>query len=150
MVVSRRLPQVSLYKSHTTEEPLRRLRSGRYCQVLSSPSDQVGKLLLMLLPPHQRVCVVGAPVGLACTLEAVSSAQPSIAVDLAPVELSPTHCPRADVDVSLKDSHPHHPRQSCPFCLCHPLPYSFFHSSSSFCPGMEKIFQNNKKVVKFS
>jgi hypothetical protein len=27
--------QVSLYKSHTTEEPLRRHRSGRYCQVLS-------------------------------------------------------------------------------------------------------------------
>jgi hypothetical protein len=28
--------QVSLYKSHTTEEPLRRRRSGRYYQVLSS------------------------------------------------------------------------------------------------------------------
>ena len=51
--------QVSLYKSHTTEEPLRRHRSGRYCQVLSSHSGQVGKLLMMLLPPHQRVCVVG-------------------------------------------------------------------------------------------
>jgi hypothetical protein len=32
--------QVSLSKSHTTEEPLRRHRSGRF-------------------PPHQRVCVVG-------------------------------------------------------------------------------------------
>jgi hypothetical protein len=62
----------------------------------------------------------------------VSSDQPSIAVDFAPVELSPTHCPHADVDVSLKDFHPHYPRQSCPFCLCHPLPYSFGHSSSSF------------------
>ncbi len=42
--------QVSLYKSdHTTEEPLRRRRSVRYCQVLSSHSDQVGKLLLILL-----------------------------------------------------------------------------------------------------
>ena len=51
--------QVSLYKSHTTEEPLRRHRSGRYCQVLSSHSGQVGKLLLMLCPPHQRVYVVG-------------------------------------------------------------------------------------------
>ena len=51
--------QVSLYKSHTTEEPLRRRRSGRYCQVLSSHSGQVGKLLLMMFPPHQRVCVVG-------------------------------------------------------------------------------------------
>ncbi len=51
--------QVSLYKSHTTEEPLRRLRSGSYCQVLSIHSDQVGKLLMMLLPPHLRVCVVG-------------------------------------------------------------------------------------------
>ena len=29
-------PQVSLYKSHTTEESLRRRRSCRYCQVLSS------------------------------------------------------------------------------------------------------------------
>ena len=51
--------QVSLYKSHTTEEPLRIRRSGRYYQVLSRHSGQVGKLLLMLLPPHQRVCVVG-------------------------------------------------------------------------------------------
>jgi hypothetical protein len=51
--------QVSLYKCHTTEESLRRLRSGRYCQVQSNHSDQVGKLLLVLLPPHQRVCVVG-------------------------------------------------------------------------------------------
>ncbi len=47
--------QVSLYKSHTTEESLRRRGSGRYCQVLSSPSDQVWKLLLVLLPPHQRL-----------------------------------------------------------------------------------------------
>jgi hypothetical protein len=51
--------QVSLYKSHTTEESLRRRRSDRYCQVLSSHSGQVWKLWLMLLPPHQRVCVVG-------------------------------------------------------------------------------------------
>ena len=29
-----------------------------------------------------------------------------ITVDFAPVELSPTHCPRADVDVSLKDFPP--------------------------------------------
>ena len=46
--------QVSLYNSHTTEEPLRKHRSDRYCQVLSSPSSQVGKLFLVLLPPHQR------------------------------------------------------------------------------------------------
>jgi hypothetical protein len=51
--------RVSLYKSHTTEEPLRRHRSVRYCQVLSIHSDQVGKLLMILLPTHQRVCVVG-------------------------------------------------------------------------------------------
>ncbi len=51
--------QVSLYKSHTTEEPLRRRRSDRYCQVMSSHSVQVGKLLRILLPPHHRVCVVG-------------------------------------------------------------------------------------------
>ncbi len=36
--------QISLYKSHTTEESLKRLRSGRCCQVLSRHSDQVGKL----------------------------------------------------------------------------------------------------------
>jgi hypothetical protein len=54
-------PEVSLYKSHTTEEPLRRVRSGRYCQVLSSHSGQVRKLFLMVLPPHQRVCVVSHP-----------------------------------------------------------------------------------------
>ncbi len=46
--------QVSLYKSHTTEESLRRRGSDRYCQVLSSPSGQVEKLSLVLLPPHQR------------------------------------------------------------------------------------------------
>ena len=38
-----------------------------------------------------------------------------ITADFAPVELSPTHCPHTDVDVSLN---------------------SFFHSSSSFCTGM--------------
>ncbi len=47
--------EVSLYKSHTTEEPLRRLRSGRYCQVLSIHSGQVGKLLLMLIYSYPRV-----------------------------------------------------------------------------------------------
>ncbi len=53
--------QVSLYKSHTNEESLRRPwhRSDRYCQVLSNHSGKIGKLLLVLLPPHQRVCVVG-------------------------------------------------------------------------------------------
>ena len=30
----------------------------------------------------------------------------SITVDFTPVEFSPTHCPRADVDVSLKDFPP--------------------------------------------
>ncbi len=50
--------QLSLYKSDTTEEPLRRHRRIRYYQVLSSHSGQVGKLLLMMFPPHQRVCVV--------------------------------------------------------------------------------------------
>ena len=70
--------QVSLYKSHTTEEPLRRRRSGRYCQVLSSHSGQVGKLLLMLLPPHQRVCNVTTVVCSCpdhCTSSEVEAAQ---------------------------------------------------------------------------
>jgi hypothetical protein len=51
--------EVSLYKSHTNAEPLRRRRTDRYCQVLSSHSGQIGKLLIMLFSPHQRVCVVG-------------------------------------------------------------------------------------------
>ena len=50
--------QVSLYKSHTTEEPLRRRRSGRYCQVLSSHSGQVGKLLMIILV---YICVIDSP-----------------------------------------------------------------------------------------
>jgi hypothetical protein len=50
-----------------------------------------------------------------------------------------------------KIDHPHHPRQSCPFCLYHPLPYLFFHYSSPFLhEGWKKDFQENKKVVKFS
>ena len=77
------------------------------------------------------------------SLRTFPSAQSSMAVDFAPVEISPTHGPRMDVDVSLTDFHPHYLRHSCPFCLCHPLPYSFCHSSSPF-------FQKNKKVVKFS
>ena len=52
--------QVSLCKSDTTEESLRGRRSGRYSQVLTGHSDQVRKLLLVLLPPHQRGCVVGS------------------------------------------------------------------------------------------
>ena len=51
--------QVILHQSHTTEESLWRLRRCRYCQVLSRQSGQVRKLLLTLLSPHQRVCVVG-------------------------------------------------------------------------------------------
>ncbi len=50
--VKKSLPQVSLYKSHTTEESLRRRRSGRYNQVLPDNSGEVRK-------PHQTVCVVG-------------------------------------------------------------------------------------------
>jgi hypothetical protein len=46
--VQKAAAQVSLYKFHTTEEPLRRRRSDRNCQVLSGHSDQVEKLLLML------------------------------------------------------------------------------------------------------
>ncbi len=50
--VQRPLPQVSLYKSHMTEESLRRRRSGRYSQVLPGHLGHARK-------PHQRVCVVG-------------------------------------------------------------------------------------------
>jgi hypothetical protein len=43
MVVSRMLPhtEVSLYKSHTTEESFMRRRSDRYSQVQSGHSDCV-------------------------------------------------------------------------------------------------------------
>ncbi len=50
---------LDLFQDDTTEEFRRRRRSGRYCQVWSSHSGQVWELLLVLLPPHQRVCVVG-------------------------------------------------------------------------------------------
>ncbi len=64
--------QVSLYTSHTTEEPLKRCRCGRYSQVLSSHSGQVGKLLTLADPvstTSEGLCRL-APVGLECTLEA--------------------------------------------------------------------------------
>ena len=47
-----------------------------------------------------------------------------------------------------KTFHPHHARQSCPFCLCHPLPYSFFHHSYPFLHvflGIEKQFPDKQK-----
>jgi hypothetical protein len=65
--------EVSLYMSHTTEESLGRHRSGRYIQVhLSGDSGQVSKILLVLLPPHQRDFVLGhrTPVALSCRLSA--------------------------------------------------------------------------------
>ncbi len=63
--------QVSLYKSHTTEEPLRRRRSGRYCQVLSSPAFGPSRETLAdaASTTSEGLCR-WAPVGLACTLEA--------------------------------------------------------------------------------
>jgi hypothetical protein len=44
------------FKFHTTKESLRRHRHG---QVLSDHPGQALKLLLVLIPPHVRVCVVG-------------------------------------------------------------------------------------------
>ncbi len=74
-----------------------------------------------------------------------------ITVDFAPVELSPTHCPLADVDVSLKVFPPESSETVLPLFACHPLPYSFF-SFLLFIlhKGWKKNFQKNKKLVKFS
>jgi hypothetical protein len=52
-------PQVTLYKSHTAEESLRRHRACRHRQVLPDHVGQAWELLLELLPPHRRVSVVG-------------------------------------------------------------------------------------------
>ena len=62
--------QVSLYKSHTTEERLRRRRSGRYCQVLSSPFGSSPATLADAASTTSEGLCRWAPVGLACTLEA--------------------------------------------------------------------------------
>ncbi len=103
--------QVSLYKSHTTEEPLRTLRSGRYCQVLSIHSGQ----------------------------------------DFAPVELSPTHCPHTDVDVSLKDFPPASSEAVLPLFPLSPSPvFDFSFLFFILHEGGKKNFQKNKEVVKFS
>jgi hypothetical protein len=62
MVVSRRLPHKSVGTSPTRLKNLSgdsEVADVRYCQALSSHSGQVGKLLLMMFPPHQRVYVVG-------------------------------------------------------------------------------------------
>jgi hypothetical protein len=47
------------HEPHTTEESLRRHRSGRNSQVLPDHPDQVRELLHVILPPPQRVCVKG-------------------------------------------------------------------------------------------
>ena len=52
-------PQFTLYKPHTAEESLRRRRADRHNRVLSGNAGQVWELLLVLLPPDERVCVVG-------------------------------------------------------------------------------------------
>jgi hypothetical protein len=46
------------YNPHTAEESLRRLRAGRHSQVLSDHAGQAWELLLVLLPPHEGICVV--------------------------------------------------------------------------------------------
>jgi hypothetical protein len=57
--VQKTTPQVTLYKSDTAKESLRRRRADRDNQVLSVHAGQARELLLVLLPPHERVCVVG-------------------------------------------------------------------------------------------
>jgi hypothetical protein len=57
--VQKTTPQVTLYKPHTAEESLRRRRAGRHSQVLPGQAGQAWELWLVLLPPHERVCVVG-------------------------------------------------------------------------------------------
>ena len=57
--VQKTTPQVTLDKTHTAEESLRRRRGGRHSQVLPAHAGQAWELLLVLLQPHERVCVVG-------------------------------------------------------------------------------------------
>jgi len=57
--VQKTTPQVSLYKPHTAEKSLRRRRAGRHSQVLPGHAVRAWELLLVLLSPHERVCVVG-------------------------------------------------------------------------------------------
>ncbi len=57
--VQKTTPQVTLYKSHTAKESLRRRRTARHNQVLSGHADQAWELFLVLLPQHARVCVLG-------------------------------------------------------------------------------------------
>ncbi len=57
--VQKTTPQVTLYKPDTAKESLRRRRSGRYSQVLHDHAGQAWELLLVLLTPHERVCVLG-------------------------------------------------------------------------------------------
>jgi hypothetical protein len=52
--VQKPTPQVTLYEPHTSEESLRRRRSGRNNQVLSGHPGHAMELLHVLLPPHQR------------------------------------------------------------------------------------------------
>ena len=53
--VQKTTPQVTLYKTHTGKESLRRLRGGRHSQVLPGQAGQAWELLLVLLPTfHQE------------------------------------------------------------------------------------------------
>jgi hypothetical protein len=65
-------------------------RSGRFCQVLSGHSDQVGKLLLMLLPP--RHCDIRGSVSLGtswtCMYASTESTSKSMNVVLSSVFFS--------------------------------------------------------------
>jgi hypothetical protein len=55
--VQKTTPQVTLYKPDTAKESLRRRRTDRHSQVLTGRAGQAWELLLVLLPPHERVCV---------------------------------------------------------------------------------------------
>ena len=65
-----------------------------------------------------------------------------ITVDFAPVELSPTHCPHADVDVSLKDFPPESSETS-PFVFATLSRIRFFIPLLHFAHGWEKNFQKD-------
>jgi hypothetical protein len=56
--VQKTTPEVTLYKPDTAKESLRRHRAGRHSQVLPDHAGQPWDLLLVLLPPHERFCVV--------------------------------------------------------------------------------------------
>ena len=133
--------QVSLYKSHTTEEPLRRHRSDRYCQVLSSHSfvlHYINKVLSGVL----SLRLLDSSNGLSLL---------RITPDFPPVEFSLTHFPPTDLDFSLTDFPPASSEVVLTFLSLPPSPVFVFPARLPITRavpsllGLKKKFKKNKK-----